>query len=121
MKPLRSNTIRFVLLLTAWGILKPSYSYCQSPDSLPLRELTNEFLKGLQARERVVILKELREYDTKLIAYYRDSIIPVKDKKVAILEADVKRLYADNERLKQANKRFSWLSFFLAVGLAYKW
>jgi hypothetical protein len=102
-------------------MLMPCISFSQSLDSLPVKELNSEFLKGLQARERVVLLKELREWDQKLISHYRDSLIPVKEKKIVLLTADNQRLTENNQKLAKVNKRITWLSLFLAVGLAYKW
>ncbi len=121
MKPLRSTTTLFGLLLIVCLMLMPCISFSQSLDSLPVKELNSEFLKGLQARERVVLLKELREWDQKLISHYRDSLIPVKEKKIVLLTADNQRLTENNQKLAKVNKRITWLSLFLAVGLAYKW
>jgi hypothetical protein len=38
--------------------------------------LNKEFLKGIQARERVVILKKIHAADSAEIRIYKDSLIP---------------------------------------------
>ena len=54
----------------------PQDSYCQFLDSSQLKELNSEFLKGIKAREKVVILKEIHKTDSLTIVLYKDSIIP---------------------------------------------
>jgi len=69
--------------------------YSQSLDSLPLKELNNEFLKGIQARERVVSLKKIVKTDSVQLSLYKDSIIPnfrlaLDTAKVEIVRLDTK-------------------------------
>ena len=51
-------------------------TYSQSLDSLPLKELNKEFIKGIKARERVVVLKQIVYQDSLIIKTYKDSIVP---------------------------------------------
>ena len=66
----------FKLLLTLCLTLTAQNIYSQSLDSLPLKELNDEFLKGIQARERVVSLKKILKTDSIELSLYKDSIIP---------------------------------------------
>ena len=54
----------------------PLSSYCQSLDSLPLKELNNEFLKGISARERLHYIKKIAKLDSIQLSLYKDSIVP---------------------------------------------
>lgn len=38
--------------------------------------MNDEFIKGIKARERVVILKEIIKTDSLALVLYRDSIVP---------------------------------------------
>ena len=83
-------------------------SYSQSVDSLPLKELNNEFLKGIQARERVVSLKKIIKTDSMQLVYYKDSLIPNYQKaldtaKVEIVRLDTK-VKVQQETIKTLNK-----------------
>jgi hypothetical protein len=50
--------------------------YSQSLDSLPIKELNNEFLKGISARERLHYLKNVVKLDSLQLSLYNDSLIP---------------------------------------------
>lgn len=67
--------------------------------------MNEEFLKGIQARERVEILKELRKYDQKLISYYRDSLLPLKNQEIAAYQSQAVILsntaYVSHKRMKR--------------------
>jgi len=57
--------------------------------------LNNEFLKGIQARERVVSLKKIVKTDSVQLSLYKDSIIPnfrlaLDTAKVEIVRLDTK-------------------------------
>ncbi len=85
----------FKSLLTLCLILTAQSIYSQSLDSLPLKELNNEFLKGIQARERVVSLKKIVKTDSIQLSLYKDSIIPnfrlaLDTAKVEIVRLDTK-------------------------------
>lgn len=78
--------------------------YSQSLDSLPLKELNNEFLKGIQARERVVSLKKIVKTDSIELSLYKDSIIPklilaLDTSKIEIVRLDTK-LRTQSETIK---------------------
>jgi len=99
--------IPFRLLLTLCLILKAQNTYSQSLDSLPLKELNNEFLKGIQARERVVSLKKIIKTDSIQLIYYKDSLIPDYQKaldtaKVEIIRLDTK-VKTQSETIKTLN------------------
>lgn len=99
---------QFRLLLTLCLILTAQNIYSQSLDSLPLKELNNEFLKGIQARERVVSLKKIIKTDSMQLVYYKDSLIPNYQKaldtaKVEIVRLDTK-VKAQQETIKTLNK-----------------
>ncbi len=85
----------FKSLLTLCLTLTAQSIYSQSLDSLPLKELNNEFLKGIQARERVVSLKKIVKTDSVQLSLYKDSIIPnfrlaLDTAKVEIVRLDTK-------------------------------
>jgi hypothetical protein len=67
--------------------------------------LNNEFLKGIQARERIEILKQLRIQDQQIISYYRDSIIPLKNLEIESLQKNAVILsntaYVSHRRMKR--------------------
>jgi len=98
----------FRLLLILCLTLKAQNTYSQSLDSLPLKELNNEFLKGIQARERVVSLKKIIKTDSIQLIYYKDSLIPNYQKaldtaKVEIVRLDTK-VKSQAETIKTLNK-----------------
>jgi hypothetical protein len=67
-------------------------TYSQSLDSLPLKELNDEFLKGIQARERVVSLKKIIKTDSVQLSLYKDSIIPNYKKALDTAKVEIVRL-----------------------------
>ena len=69
--------------------MKAQSSYSQSLDSLPLKELNKEFLKGIQARERVVTLKKIQIADSIQLHIYKDSLIPYYQTAVTLANEDV--------------------------------
>lgn len=79
--------------------MKAQSSYSQSVDSLPLKELNNEFLKGIQARERVVSLKQIIKQDSLIICNYRDSIIPNLQLALDTTEVLLAESYLEKEKL----------------------
>jgi len=83
---------QFRLLLTLCLILTAQNTYSQSVDSLPLKELNNEFLKGIQARERVVSLKKIVKADSLQLHYYKDSIVPNYQKALDTAKVEIVRL-----------------------------
>jgi hypothetical protein len=69
--------------------------------------LNNEFLKGIQARERVVSLKKIIKTDSIQLIYYKDSLIPDYQKaldtaKVEIIRLDTK-VKTQSETIKTLN------------------
>lgn len=70
--------------------------------------MNNEFLKGIQARERVVSLKKIIKTDSMQLVYYKDSLIPNYQKaldtaKIEIVRLDTK-VKTQQETIKTLNK-----------------
>lgn len=70
--------------------------------------MNDEFLKGIQARERVVSLKKIIKTDSIQLVYYKDSLIPNYQKaldtaKVEIVRLDIK-VKTQAETIKTLNK-----------------
>ena len=113
---------RFKLLLILCLILKVQNSYSQSLDSLPLKELNKEFLKGIQARERVVALQRIVKTDSVIIKNYKDSVVPSMQHVIDTTGVELKKYYKlydeSQEELKFYKKGF-WgaiaLSFLLII------
>jgi hypothetical protein len=76
--------------------------------------LNSEFLKGIQARERVVTLKKIHAADSIELHIYRDSLIPFYQTAVTLANEDVNFL---NNLLivEEQEKKFYQYS---ALGLA---
>ena len=103
--------------------MKAQSSYSQSVDSLPLKELNNEFLKGIKARERVVTLKELRRLDSIQLATYTDSIVPNYERVISKSKEEVTKLYTKVE-LQEAEMKvyrygFIAMSVLAILGLLF--
>lgn len=99
-------------------------TYSQSLDSLPLKELNDEFLKGIQARERVVSLKKIVKTDSIQLTLYKDSIIPnfrkaLDTAKVEIIRLDtkVKSQAGTIKTLKNVLKGGLFAIVLLTIGL----
>lgn len=117
---------QFRLLLTLCLILTAQNTYSQSVDSLPLKELNDEFLKGIQARERVVSLKKIIKTDSVQLSLYKDSIIPNYKKaldtaKIEIVRLDTKvRSQAETiKTLKNVLKGGLFAIALLTIGLIF--
>lgn len=54
--------------------------------------MNNEFLKGIKARERVVVLKNIIAIDSQQLNLYKDSIVPNYEKMVAKSKDEVSKL-----------------------------
>lgn len=100
----------------------PHYSFSQNQDSLPLKELNNEFLKGIAAREKLHILKQVVKLDSLQLSLYKDSLIPSMQKGLDTAKSEILNL---NFQLKQTK---TWLGVFqyvslglliLSIGLAF--
>ena len=90
--------------------------YSQSVDSLPLKELNKEFLKGIQARERVVTLKKIHSADSIQLHIYKDSLIPSYENAINAAAEDVD--FLDNLLTEEEQeKRFYKSGFFTSLGL----
>ena len=92
----------------------PLYSFSQSQDSLPIKELNNEFLKGIEAREKLHILKQVVKLDSIQLSLYKDSIVPSMQKSIDTAKTEIINLNY------QLNETKTWLSVFqyLSLGLA---
>jgi hypothetical protein len=103
-------------------ILKVQNSYSQSLDSLPLKELNKEFLKGIQARERVVALQRIRKADSVIIHNYKDSVVPSMQHVIDTTGVELRKyykLYDDSQSELKFYKKGFWgavvLSFLLII------
>jgi hypothetical protein len=97
-------------------------TYSQSVDSLPLKELNDEFLKGIQARERVVSLKKILKTDSVQLSLYKDSIIPNYKKaldtaKIVRLDTKVRSQAETIKTLKNVLKGGLFAIALLTIGL----
>lgn len=92
----------------------PLSSYSQSLDSSVLKELNNEFLKGIQAREKVVELKKIIKTDSIQLSIYRDSIVPAQ---TLALSKSKSKLTEYEEYINAQSKWIKFLSY-LSGGLA---
>ena len=54
--------------------------------------MNNEFLKGIKARERVVVLKDIIHIDSQQLNLYKDSIVPSYQKMVEKSKDEVSKL-----------------------------
>jgi len=96
--------------------------YSQSLDSLPIKELNNEFLKGISARERLHYLKNIAKLDSLQLSLYKDSIVPTYKKALEISRVEVSRLNYVIEEKNYLIKvyRYSVVALsFLCVGLIF--
>lgn len=94
-------------------------SYSQSVDSLPLKELNKEFLKGIEAREKLHTLKNIVKLDSIQLSLYKDSIVPNLEKsnqecKECIKELNTK-LYQTKEHLYFFQIMTAWLAVLSTV------
>ena len=89
-------------------------TYSQSLDSLPLKELNDEFLKGIQARERVVSLKKIVKTDSIQLTLYKDSIIPNFRKALDTAKVEIIRL---DTKVKSQGETIKTLKNVLKGGL----
>jgi hypothetical protein len=99
---------RFKLLLTLCLTLMAQNIYSQSVDSLPLKELNNEFLKGIKARERVVSLKTIILLDSQQLSLYKDTIVPNYKKALDTCKYEIVRLNGVIDRKDQAMKFYKY-------------
>jgi len=93
-------------------------SYSQSLDSLPLKELNKEFLKGIQARERVVALNKIIKADSAIIKTYKDSIVPSLQLALDTTEIELVqyyKLYDESEYKLSMYKKGFWGSIAFVV------
>ena len=90
----------------------PHYSYSQSLDTLPIRELNDEFLKGIEAREKLHILKQVVKLDSIQLSLYKDSIVPSMQKGLDISKTEI--MFLDKE-LDKKNKELKF--FYKLTGI----
>lgn len=93
----------------------PLSSYCQSLDSSLLRELNDEFLKGIQAREKVVVLNKIIKTDSQTIALYKDSIVPTLNKAVEISKEEIINLNGIIDQKNRIIKAYRYGSIGLSI------
>lgn len=92
--------------------------YSQLAENLPLRELNNEFLKGIKARERVVVLKQIIAADSAIISNYKDSVVPVFQHSLDTARQELIYSYLETEKYRHRSKIYgvaflSTLTLFL--------
>jgi len=95
----------------------PQNSYSQFLDSLPLKELNNEFLKGIQARERVVTLKKIISSDSVTISLYKDSIVPSLNTAVNKSKTEITNLHEELNHKNNVILIYRYSSLGLIVSL----
>lgn len=76
--------------------------------------MNDEFLKGIQARERVVSLKKIIQSDSLQLHYYKNSIIPNYQKSLDTSKIEIVRL---DTKVKSQAKTIKTLKNVLKVGL----
>ena len=79
--------------------------------------MNNEFLKGIKARERVVVLKGIIHIDSQQLNIYKDSIVPNYEKMVKKSKEEVTKLNRDLE-IKEFELKFYRYGFIGAAVLA---
>ena len=89
-------------------------TYSQSLDSLPLKELNDAFLKGIQARDKVVSLKKIVKTDSIQLTLYKDSIIPNFRKALDTAKIEIVRL---DTKVKSQGETIKTLKNVLKGGL----
>lgn len=62
--------------------------------------MNKEFLKGIQARERVVSLKQIIKQDSLIISNYKDSIVPNLQLALDTTEILLAESYLEKESLR---------------------
>jgi hypothetical protein len=78
--------------------------------------LNKEFLKGIQARERVVTLKKIHSADSIQLRIYKDSLIPSYDSALTLAVEDVD--FLNNLLIEEEQEnRFYKSGFFTSLGL----
>lgn len=95
--------------------MKPQNSYSQCLDSLQLKELNEELLKGIQARERVVQLKKIITTDSLTIALYKDSIIPSYDTAIKVSKDAIIKLNSTIEDQNLTITGYRYLTIILSI------
>jgi len=92
----------------------PHYSFSQSQDSLPIKELNKEFLKGIEAREKLHTLKQVLKLDSIQLSLYKDSIVPSLQEGVIKSKNEIIRLEDKVEKQKSQLTIFKYISAILA-------
>lgn len=109
-------------LLTLCLLWMAQSCYSQSLDSLPIKELNNEFLKGISARERLQYLKNTVKLDSLQLSLYKDSVVPnlqlqVKDSKKEIIRLNT---VIDDKNYFIKLYRYTCIALtFLTIGLIF--
>lgn len=77
--------------------------------------MNKEFLKGIQARERVVTLKKIHTTDSIQLHIYKDSLIPFYKDAIGIAAEEIDYLNIELIKSEQEKKFFKYASFSLAI------
>lgn len=100
----------------------PLSCYSQSLDSLPIKELNNEFLKGISARERLHQLKKVSKLDSIQLSLYKDSLLPSYDVQMKECRKEIYYLMDTIEQKNNLIKIYRYSCLVLAaltVGLLF--
>jgi hypothetical protein len=85
--------------------------------------LNNEFLRGIKARERVVVLKSVIHLDSQQINLYRDSIVPSYQQMVEVSKIEVIRLNRVIDRKEAEMKLYRYgfigMSILAIIGFIF--
>lgn len=77
--------------------------------------MNSEFLKGIQARERVVTLKKIHIADSIQLHIYKDSLVPFYKNALTLAAEDVNALNTLLIESEQKRKFFQYSSISLAI------
>ena len=85
--------------------------------------MNNEFLRGIKARERVVVLKSVIQLDSQQINLYRDSIVPSYQQMVEVSKIEVIRLNRVIDRKEAEMKLYRYgfigMSILAIIGFIF--
>jgi hypothetical protein len=77
--------------------------------------LNNEFLKGIEAREKLHILKDVVKLDSIQLSLYKDSIVPSIQTSLNKSKDEITRLDWELYQTRQVLQMFKYTTFGLAL------
>lgn len=93
----------------------PHYSFSQSHDSLPIKELNKEFLKGIEAREKLHILKQVVKLDSIQLSLYKDSIVPSMQRGLDTAKLEILSLDKQLRDTKKYIRFYQYLTIAMSI------